>query len=295
MKKKHLLSLATTTLIVLAGCSSQDIATSKHGNVTKEELYNAMKKTAGQSTLYTLLVEKVASANLKDKAEVEKQVKEFITTREASAGGTQAFEELIKKNGYSSIEEFKSVLYNSRMIAQVIKENITITDEEIAKAYETYSPKIKASHILVADEAAAKDIIAKLNNGGDWNALAKEFSTDTANKDNGGSLGEFDPSKMVAEFATAAKTMKNGEISKEPVKTSFGYHVIKMENNPEKKSLEEEKEAIKNNLLEKKVADQSTQQEILNKLLQNADVKVNDTQLKEALSAILNPQTKTEN
>lgn len=295
MKKKHLLGLAATTLIVLAGCSSQNIATSKHGNVTKEELYNAMKKTAGQSTLYTLLVEKVAAANLKDKAEVEKQVKEFISTREASAGGTQAFEELIKKNGYTSIEEFKSVLYNSRMIAQVIKENITITDEEIAKAYDTYSPKIKASHILVADEATAKDIIEKLNNGEEWNSLAKEFSTDNANKDNGGSLGEFDPSQMIAEFATAAKAMKNGEISKEPVKTSFGYHVIKMENNPEKKSLEEEKEAIKNNLLEKKVADQSTQKDILNKLLQNADVKVNDTQLKEALSAILNPQTKTEN
>lgn len=295
MKKKHLLGLAATTLIVLAGCSSQDIATSKHGNVTKEELYNAMKKASGQSVLYTLLVEKVAIANLKDKAEVEKQVKEFITTREASAGGTQAFEELIKKNGYSSIEEFKSVLYNSRMIAQVIKENITITDDDISKAYETYSPKIKASHILVSDEATAKDIIAKLNNGGDWNALAKEFSTDKANKENGGSLGEFEPSKMVAEFAAAAKTMKNGEISKEPVKTSFGYHVIKMENNPEKKSLEEEKEAIKNKLLEQKSSDQSVQKEILGKMLQSADVKINDIQLKEALSTILNPQTKTEN
>lgn len=295
MKKKHLLGLATTTLIVLAGCSSQDVATSKYGNVTREDLYNSMKKTAGQSALYTLLVEKVAAANLKDKAAVDKQVNEFITAREASAGGAQAFEQLIKNNGYSSMEEFKSVLYNNRMIAQVIKENITITDEEISKEYETYSPKIKASHILVADEATAKDIIAKLNNGGDWNALAKEFSTDASNKEIGGSLGEFVPSKMVAEFAVAAKAMKNGEISKEPVKTTFGYHIIKMENNPEKKSLEEEKEAIKNILLEQKTADQNTQKDILSKMLQNADVKVNDTQLKEALSSILNPQPTTGN
>lgn len=295
MKKKHLVSLAATTLIVLAGCSSQDIATSKYGNVTREDLYNSMKKTAGQNALYTLLVEKVAAATLKDKAEVDKQVNEFITAREASAGGAQAFEQLIKQNGYTSLAEFKSALYNNRMITQVIKENITITDEEISKAYETFSPKITASHILVADEATAKDIINQLNNGGDWNALAKEFSTDSSNKENGGSLGEFDPSQMVAEFANAAKQMKNGEISKEPVKTSFGYHIIKMENIRDKKSLEEEKETIRQSLLETKIADSTTQQEILTKLLQSADVKINDTQLKEALSTILTPATTSGN
>lgn len=295
MKKKHLFTLGAGALLVLAGCSSTspNVATTKYGNITKDELYNTMKKSAGSQALYTLLVEKVASNVIKDKSNLDKEIDEFMAKRQETAGGKEAFEALIKQYGYNTIDDFRKAVYNNRVTLQVIKENITITEDDLKAAYETYSPKLTASHILVADEATANEVLTKLKNGEDWKTLAASYSTDTSNKDNGGSLGEFDPASMVAEFATAAKAMKNGEISTTPVKTSFGYHIIKMENNPEKKSFEEEKETLQKTLLETKASDSATQQSIMTKLLQEANLSIADTDLATALSAILNPTATT--
>jgi peptidyl-prolyl cis-trans isomerase C len=88
--------------------------------------------------------------------------------------------------------------------------------------------EVHARHILVADEAEAKRIIAELKKGGDFAAIAKKSSTDPGGAQ-GGDLGFFRKSEMVPEFANAAFAMKPGEISAVPVKTQFGWHVIKLE------------------------------------------------------------------
>ena len=86
--------------------------------------------------------------------------------------------------------------------------------------------EVHARHILVADEAAAKKIIADLKKGGDFAALSSQFSTDTGAAAQGGDLGFFKKGDMVPAFAAVAFAMKDGEISPEPVKTEFGWHVI---------------------------------------------------------------------
>jgi len=110
-----------------------------------------------------------------------------------------------------------------------------ITPKAMDDAYQAFlkqnppQDEVKAAHILVEKEDEAKAIIAQLKKGGDFAKLAKEKSKDAAAAAQGGDLGYFTKDAMVEPFANAAFAMKPGEVSKEPVKTQFGYHIIKVE------------------------------------------------------------------
>jgi len=88
--------------------------------------------------------------------------------------------------------------------------------------------EVHARHILLKTEKDASEVIKELDKGGDFAELAKKKSTGPSGP-NGGDLGFFGKGQMVPEFETAAFAMKTGEHSKQPVKTQFGFHVIKVE------------------------------------------------------------------
>jgi peptidyl-prolyl cis-trans isomerase C len=87
--------------------------------------------------------------------------------------------------------------------------------------------EVHARHILVATEAEARTVIDELAKGGDFATLAKKYSTDPGGA-SGGDLGFFKQGDMVPEFAAAAFALKPGEVSKQPVKSQFGWHVIQV-------------------------------------------------------------------
>lgn len=109
-----------------------------------------------------------------------------------------------------------------------------VTDADVKARYDKEvagMPKqeeVHARHILVKTEDEAKAVIKALGEGKDFAELAKEKSTDP-NKSDGGDLGYFHKGQMVPEFEAAAFAMNKGDVSKVPVKTQFGYHVIKVE------------------------------------------------------------------
>ena len=111
----------------------------------------------------------------------------------------------------------------------------SLTPEAIQARYDkqyagkTGDQQAHAEHILVASEDKAKEIIAKLNKGADFAALAKENSTDPSAKENSGDLGWFKKGDMLPEFSDAAFALKPGQITQTPVHTRFGFHVIKLE------------------------------------------------------------------
>jgi peptidyl-prolyl cis-trans isomerase C len=88
--------------------------------------------------------------------------------------------------------------------------------------------EVHARHILVKTEAEAKDIIAQLKKGADFEKLAKEKSTDPGSGESGGDLGYFTKDKMVPEFADAAFKMDAGKVSDTPVHSQYGWHVIQV-------------------------------------------------------------------
>lgn len=108
------------------------------------------------------------------------------------------------------------------------------TEAEMKKLYEESVAKtqpeeeVRARHILLKTEKEAQDVIAKLKGGADFEKLAREVSTDPSAKTNGGDLEYFGKGEMVAEFTEAAFKLSKGQIS-QPVKTQFGFHVIKVE------------------------------------------------------------------
>lgn len=110
-----------------------------------------------------------------------------------------------------------------------------VTDDKVKARYDAIVAKskpeeeVRARHILVKTEKEAQDIIAELGKGGDFAKLAESKSTDTGSAKQGGDLGFFTKGVMVPAFAKAAFEMKPGEVSKAPVKTEFGFHVIKVE------------------------------------------------------------------
>lgn len=110
-----------------------------------------------------------------------------------------------------------------------------ITEDEIKARYEkdiagyVAPEEVHARHILVKTEDEANAIIKQLADGGDFQAIAKEKSEDPGSKVNGGDLGFFSKGQMVPEFEAEAFALKPGETSTKPVKTQFGYHVLKVE------------------------------------------------------------------
>jgi peptidyl-prolyl cis-trans isomerase C len=109
-----------------------------------------------------------------------------------------------------------------------------VTDEDVKKRFETevantHKTEYKVRHILVKEESEAKEILAKLQKGASFEKLAKEKSIDTQSGKTGGELGWVNQGMVVPEFFNAVMPMKKGAVSAAPVKSDFGWHVIKVE------------------------------------------------------------------
>jgi peptidyl-prolyl cis-trans isomerase C len=129
-------------------------------------------------------------------------------------------------------------LVQDQVIAEAYVQRIlakSVTDDKLHARYDKFvketpeREEVKARHILLPTEEDAKAVIAQLKGGADFAKLASEKTTDPAGKASGGDLGYFTKDEMVPEFADAAFKLKPGEYTETPVKSQFGWHVIKVE------------------------------------------------------------------
>ena len=280
--KKWVLSLTLTAAVIgLSACNSANqsdvVAETKAGNVTKDELYEAMKEKAGKSILQELVYEKVLSEKY---PVTDKEVDEKVNEIKDQLGPN--FEMALTQYGYNSEDDFKVMIRTGMMQEKAALKDVKVTEKEVKEYYDNFKPEIKARHILVEDEATAKEVKKKLDEGAKFEDLAKEYSTDPGSAANGGDLGWFGPGKMVPEFEEAAYALNVNEIS-EPVKSQHGYHIIQTTVKKEKKSFDEMKDKMEYEVKVSKL-DQEQIQKAMERELKDADVKILDKDLKDILS-----------
>lgn len=158
----------------------------------------------------------------------ENLIAEEIVAQEAIKSGLDKSSDVI-----TQIELARQAILVRAYQAEYIKNN-AVGDEVLRREYEDVKSQMgdkeyKARHILVETEKEAKDIIAALKKGGSFDKLAKEKSIDTGSKSNGGELGWSSAGAYVKPFADALQSLKKGNTTDQPVQTSFGWHVVRLE------------------------------------------------------------------
>ncbi|OIU68590.1 peptidylprolyl isomerase [Rossellomorea aquimaris] len=249
----------TGALLAAFGFSKEEVV-AKVGkeSISKDELYSTLVDQYGDAALDTLIAEKIVEleGEKKDITIKDSEIEDELQSIKESYGGDEAFDEALASSG-ASVDGLKKNIETYLTTEKLLKDRVSITDDQIKEYFDenkdsfAQAEQVEASHILVEDEKTAQEVKKKLDDGGDFAELAKEYSTDTSNAESGGELGFFAKGEMVEEFEDKAFAMKKGEIS-DPVKTEFGYHIIKVTDKKEAKKavLEDHKDEIKDILVD---------------------------------------------
>ncbi|HWH49744.1 MAG TPA: peptidylprolyl isomerase [Burkholderiales bacterium] len=171
-----------------------------------------------------------------DGPEFRENLREIMITREI------LYQEALKRKLDKNPDyQLQLELAKQQIILGVLFEDINKkampSDADVVKEYERVKAQqggdagkqYKARHILVKEEADAKQVMADLKSGGDFAKIAAEKSVDPGSKDQGGQLDWSEAEAYVQPFGEALKTLKKGEMTKEPVKTNYGYHIIELQ------------------------------------------------------------------
>ena len=240
------------------------VATIGKEKITLNELHEELVDQYGDKVLETLILKKIVQLEAKDQGievtqeEIDEEMQYFYD----QYGGEENFLSLLQMSGMTK-EDYEKDVKEYLTMNKIMEKRIPISEDEMKKYFEENKDKfatkeqVQASHILVKDEATAKEVKEKLDAGEDFAKLAKEYSTDTGTKDKGGELGYFSKGKMVEEFEKVAFSMKVGDIS-DPVKSDNGYHIIKVTDHVEaaEANYETSKDQIKKILLQSKINDE---------------------------------------
>ncbi len=197
--------------------------------------------------------------------EADKAIKDELVTREVLVQAAK--KKNLDKNPTlaTQMEMAKQAVLIRAFFEETAKAN-PITDAQLKTMYDQLAAQMgdkeyKARHVLVDTEDEAKTIIANLKRGDSFEKIAKEKSKDTGSKENGGDLEWAPAGRYVPEFGNALKALQKGQITDVPVKTQFGFHVIRLDDSRPLKvpTFEEAKDNLR----------QRAQQEMVRQLIQS--------------------------
>ena len=284
--KKWLLAAAGVMLTLSLGACSKTVATTSGGKITDSAYYDSMKKTSsGKQILEQMILDKILEKDYGDKVS-QKKVNDAYNTYKQKYGSS--FSSLLSQNSMTK-SSFKKSIRSSLLLKEAVKDNVKISNKKLKKQWKEYQPKTTVAHILVSDESTAEKIITQLNNGASFSKLAKKYSTDSPTKNKGGKLAAFDNTNtsLDSSFKKAAFSLKQGEYTKTPVKTSYGYHVIKSIKRPAKGKMSDHIAELKNQIISDDMNDSTVLKKVISKVLKGGNVSIKDNDLKNVLSSYL--------
>jgi peptidyl-prolyl cis-trans isomerase C len=179
------------------------------------------------------LTQQIARSGRPVTPEMQAQIKDEVIAREI-------FIQEAQKQGLDTTEDFKSQVELARQailireLFGIYQKNNPVTDAEVKAEYDKFAAansgkEYKARHILVEKEDEAKAIIAQLKKGGKFEEIAKKSSKDPGSGAKGGDLDWAGPGNYVAEFSDAMTKLPKGKTTEAPVKSQFGYHIIRVD------------------------------------------------------------------
>ncbi|WP_043931942.1 peptidylprolyl isomerase [Bacillus sp. EB01] len=289
MNNKITVLAILSLLLLLGACSavtsgeeSEMLVKTEYGTISKDDLYKeVVSSERGKELIQKLVYMQI----LKAKYEVsDKEVNQRLEEIKGQAGDKEGFQVLLQQQGLENEKQLKEQIEQSLYFFKATTDGVKVSDKQIQDYYEQnigQYTEVRTSHILVDEESTAKEIEKDLKKGNDFAELAKKQSTDKVSAAEGGDLGflsglnqELDPT-----FLASALKLKEGEVS-EPVKTVFGYHIIKVTDRKET-PLSKVKVQIKQSLMSK---DAKPIQEILNKL--NKEIEIKEDAIKDAFKDV---------
>ncbi|MBM4136999.1 MAG: peptidylprolyl isomerase [Nitrospira sp.] len=224
MKK---VAIVVLTIFLMFACAKKEtpkgtyLAKVGSGTITQADFEREMKSLP-------VFAQKMFEGTEGKERFLDELVKKEVLYQEAVKKNLNKDAEYLKK-----VEDFKKITLVSLLLEKEIEDKAKVTDQEVKDYYDKnkadFAPinQIRASHILLKTEAEAKKVFERLKKGEDFAQIAKKSSIDPGSAKKGGDLGYISKGQMVREFEAAALKLKQGEIS-EPVKTQFGYHIIKV-------------------------------------------------------------------
>lgn len=264
MNKKILLSSVFSLAFAFSASAEEiTIATVNGQAIYKSEMTRNLKQIPNYESLpaeqQKVIKNKILQAITKLSAVVQEAEK--LKVQE-----TQGYKDKLK--------DFNQQLMYSTLLENHIES--AVTDAKLKEYYnknkkDYIESKAKASHILVSTKKEADEVIQKLTAGADFTTLAKEFSIGPSSND-GGNLGWFNKETMVPEFSDATFKLKEGEFTKQPVKTQFGWHVISLDEKitDTPALFEEVQDKVKETVMQTEV------ETYLDTIINKADIVIND-------------------
>ena len=275
---------------------TQPVATIDGMTLTADELYEDMKDIYSVSSLLDKLDTKILTDKYPDTDEMDDEVTSQAENyyKAYEQYYKMSKEDFLKQNGFNTEKKFLEYLKLNNRRTKYVKEYTEneVTDKEINKYYEdkVYGD-INTKHMLVKVDSSAsdddkkeaenlaKEIISKLDEGKTFDEVKEEYKDKITYEE----LGYKSYNAALEEaYKNEMKNLKDGEYSKEPIKTSYGYHIVYRIDQKEKPALEDIKDQIKEEIADEKISnDKNLYYVVLDKMRENANLKFEDTVLKE--------------